>query len=60
MTDAEEIDLIADQNGNMKHTFGGLFRLSLLHGKKLEAQVYKEIKGRPKYIISSTVRSAKK
>lgn len=44
MADADEIDLIADKNGNLKHTFGGLFKLNLLHGKKLEAQVYKEIK----------------
>ena len=44
MSDAEDIDLIADKNGNLKHTFGGLFRLSLFHKKKLEEQVYKEIK----------------
>ena len=44
MADADEIDLIADKNGNFKHTFEGLFRLGLFHGKKLEAQVYKEIK----------------
>lgn len=44
MADTSEIDLIADKNGNLKHTFGGLFRLSLFHSKKLEAQVYKEIK----------------
>jgi predicted glycoside hydrolase/deacetylase ChbG (UPF0249 family) len=44
MSDVAEIDLIADENGNFKHTFGGLFKLSLTDGKRLEAQVYKEIK----------------
>jgi len=43
MSDVTEIDLIADENGNFKHTFGGLFKLSLTDGKRLEAQVYKEI-----------------
>ena len=40
----DEIDLIADKNGNLKHTFGGLLKLSLLHSKEFEAQVYKEIR----------------
>ena len=44
MADADEIDLIADKSGNFKHAFGGLFKLNLFQGKKLEAQVYKEIK----------------
>ncbi len=44
MADANEIDLIADKSGNLKHTFGGLFKLNLFQGKKLETQVYKEIK----------------
>ena len=44
MANADEINLIADKNGNFKHTFGGLFKLSLFHGKELEAQLYKEIK----------------
>lgn len=44
MASAEEISLLADENGNLKHTFGGLIKLSLLHGKELEAQLYKEIK----------------
>lgn len=44
MADSSEIDLIADKNGNLKHTFAGLFRLGLFHRKKLEAQAYKEIK----------------
>ena len=37
-------DLISDASGNLKHTFGGLFLLNLFHAKKLEAQVYQEIK----------------
>ncbi len=44
MADADEIDLLTDKNGNFKNTFGGLFKHNLLHGKKLRAQVYKEIK----------------
>ena len=44
MADADEISLIADRDGNLKHDFGGLFKLSLFHRKELEAQVYKEIK----------------
>ena len=44
MADAEGINLIADKNGNLKHTFVGLFKLSILHTKEFEAQVYKEIK----------------
>ncbi|MBE7054625.1 MAG: ChbG/HpnK family deacetylase [Ruminococcaceae bacterium] len=44
MADAGEIDLLADKNGNLKHTFIGLLRLNLLHARKLETQVYKEIK----------------
>ena len=44
MADAREIDLIADKNGDFKHTFGGIFKLNLFYAKKLEAQVYKEIK----------------
>lgn len=44
LADAEEVDLLADKNGNMKHTFGGLFKLNIFHGKKLEEQLYKEIK----------------
>lgn len=44
MADAQEIDLLADKNGNLKHTFGGLLSLGLFRRKKFEAQVYKEIK----------------
>ena len=49
IADADEIDLIADKNGDFKHTFGGLFKLNLLHAKKLEAQAYKEIKAQVLY-----------
>ena len=44
MADSNEINLIADKNGNFKHTFGGLFKLSILHSKEFEVQMYKEIK----------------
>lgn len=49
MADADELDLIVDKNGNLKHTFGGLFKLNLLQGKKLKEQVYKEIKAQVLY-----------
>lgn len=49
MANAGEIDLLADKNGNFKHTFGGLFRLNLFCRKKFEAQVYKEIKAQILY-----------
>ena len=49
MADADKIDLIADKNGNLKHTFGGLFKLSLIHPKKLEVQVYKARDGSQGY-----------
>ena len=44
MANTNEINLIADKNGNFKHTFIGLFKLNLFHGKKLKAQAYKEIR----------------
>jgi len=44
MADVGEVNLIADENGNMKHDFGGLFKLWLMRRKDLENQVYKEIK----------------
>ena len=44
MSAPSEIDLLADENGNLKHTFQGLLKLNLLHRKKFEAQAYKEIK----------------
>lgn len=44
MANSDEIDLIADKDGNFKHTFGGLFKLNLLKRKKFEAQICKEIR----------------
>jgi len=44
MADADGMDLIVNKDGNFKHTFGGLLGLNFLCGKKLEAQVYREIK----------------
>ncbi len=44
MANADEISLISETNGNLKHTFGGLFKLWLLKSKELEAQLYKEIR----------------
>ena len=44
MAKADEIPLIADKNGNFIHTFGGLFKLWLLQGKKFEQQIYREIR----------------
>lgn len=44
MADAAEIDLLADEIGNLKHTFGGLLKLNLFHRKKFATQLYKEIK----------------
>lgn len=43
MANIREIPLIADENGNFKYTFFGLFILNLFNPKKLEEQVYKEI-----------------
>ena len=40
----DEINLIADENGNFRHTFFGLFKLNLLNKRKFEVQLYKEIK----------------
>ena len=46
---ANGINLIADENGNFKHTFFGLFKLGLFHKKELEAEVYKEIKAQVRF-----------
>ena len=43
MANADEIGLLADKDGNLKHAFGGLFKLWLLHKKEFEAQLYEEI-----------------
>ena len=44
MANQDEVSLIADKNGNLRHTFGGLFKLWLLDRRNFESQVYKEIK----------------
>lgn len=44
MAKSDEVDLLADKNGNLIHTFGGLFKLSIFQKKKFEKQVYREIK----------------
>jgi predicted glycoside hydrolase/deacetylase ChbG (UPF0249 family) len=44
LSDSKDIDLLVDEYGNFKHTFAGLFKLWLLKRKKLEEQLYKEIK----------------
>ena len=40
----DKLNLIADENGCFRHTFGGLFKLNLLKPKELENQAYKEIR----------------
>lgn len=49
MSDADEIPMLSDKNGNFKHTFTGLFKLNLFHAKKLEAEAYKEIRAQVSY-----------
>ena len=44
MANAEDVSLLADNNGRFKHTFGGLFLLWLTRRHTLEAQLYTEIK----------------
>ena len=44
MANSNEVSLIADKDGNLKYDFGGLLKLSILHKKEFEEQVYKEIK----------------
>lgn len=52
MSDAGEISLIADQNGNFKHTFGGLFKHNVFRRKQFEEEAYKEIKAQVSYYKS--------
>lgn len=52
MASKDEIKLITDEEGNFRHTFGGLFALSLFRGKKLQEAVYKEIKAQVSYWMS--------
>lgn len=49
MADASELDLIAKPNGELKHTFGGLLKLSLFHKKAFKEQIYKEIRAQVRY-----------
>ena len=49
VANAKEINLIADEKGVFKHTFGGLFKLGLLRKKEFEEQLYKEIKAQVLY-----------
>ncbi len=49
MGKAEENNLLTDEKGNFRHTFVGLYKLSLFHGKKFEDEVYKEIKAQVLY-----------
>lgn len=44
VSDPKEIPLLADDNGYFRHTFTGLFFLSLLQRRELEVQVQKEIR----------------
>lgn len=44
MASCDELPLLADKTGNLKHTFAGILIRSLLCGKKFEEQVYKEIR----------------
>lgn len=43
MANADEIDLIADQDGRLKHNFTALLKISLMHRREFEEQIYKEI-----------------
>ena len=49
MSNSEEIGLLADKNGVFKNTFAGLFKLNFLKRKKLEDELYKEIKAQVLY-----------
>ncbi|MBQ4159749.1 MAG: ChbG/HpnK family deacetylase [Clostridia bacterium] len=49
MADANAVGLLAQADGSFKHRFGGLFALGLLRGKKLEMQLYREIKAQVLY-----------
>ena len=44
MADASKLDLLTDKSGNFIHTFTGLLKQSLVHGKRFESQVYTELK----------------
>ena len=44
LSSPEEISLIADRNGNLIHTFEGLFKLNIFKKKQFEEQAYKEVR----------------
>ncbi len=44
MAKQEQIPLLADKDGSLKHTFAGLFKSGLFNGKNFEQEVYREIK----------------
>lgn len=41
---AADVPLLADENGNFRHTFIGLLRQNIFHATELEKQLYKEIR----------------
>lgn len=49
MSDPSEIDLLATPDGKFRHTFGGLFLSSLIHGKKFREQACREIRAQVSY-----------
>lgn len=49
MAKPDEVSLIADQDGNIKHTFGGLLKLSVFKRKEFERQIEKEIRAQVVY-----------
>ncbi len=49
LANADEIDLIADKDGLLKHSFTGLLKLSILHRREFEEQISKEIRAQVLY-----------
>lgn len=49
MANADEIDLIAYKTGIFKHSFIGLLKTSVLHKRKFEEQIYKEIRAQVQF-----------
>lgn len=49
MAKPDEVWLIADQKGNIKHTFGGLLKLSIFKRKEFARQIEKEIRAQVVY-----------
>lgn len=52
MAPAAELDLLAEKDGTFRHTFGGLFLHNALHGKRMEAQLYQEIRAQVRFFRS--------